>query len=139
MSYRKFTKGFPFRSHSSLCSLAPFTFPFKRRVKLPIRSSFLSSQPTELHLQVFLEYMNQLVLTILPFDLQERLLSAQSPEEQVKAFSFLHSQLPLVISSHFSSPPSTFCATLLCASDFTQGVGRYFTDTLSRCSFQGNS
>ncbi|HAZ16212.1 MAG TPA: hypothetical protein DCY54_06245 [Parachlamydiales bacterium] len=137
MSYRKFTKGFPFRSHSSLCSLAPFTFPFKRRVKLPIRSSFLSSQPTELHLQVFLEYMNQLVLTILPFDLQERLLSAQSPEEQVKAFSFLHSQLPLVISSHFSSPPSTFCATLLCASDFTQGVGRYFTDTLSRWLIPG--
>src|SRR3990167_5597984 len=104
---------------------------------LHIRPSFPLFLDSGIPMNCFLEYMSRLVARIIPDAEKETILSAATPEALEKALGDFISGLPQIFCSDLPSPPSTFYATLLCSGDFTQGVGRYFTDAFNRWLIPG--
>ncbi len=96
----------------------------------PICPQGISSEPYTLH-------MAQIISRILPQHILDALVQADNVPERLAACKKLLEMLPLIAFSETQPPPSTFCATLLVAANLTQGVGRYFTDAVSRWLLPG--
>lgn len=88
-------------------------------------------------MEPFIFYMEKIIQTMIPASLLEALNQPQTEESLNLAFDELFNLLPLINWSKVDSSKSSFCVSLLCPADFTQGVGRYFTDTLSRWLIPG--
>lgn len=80
----------------------------------------------------YVAFIEQILRHLLPSDLIAA-LSANNDVKTIKEhFSAFFNDLPLLDWNDPEHAPCTLCATLLCPSDFTHGVGRYICDILTR-------
>jgi hypothetical protein len=111
--------------------------PQPRDRLLPIQSAFSGYSGSKLSIEPFVFYMEKVIENMIPASLLEKLVSAQHTNHFDSVLDNLFEQLPLISWSDPQTAPSSFCVTLLCIAEFTQGVGRHFTDTLSRWLIPG--
>ncbi len=122
---------------------------FKKRKKEPLLSenSSLQKGPSDLlkiipffdpDLQEaplfshYISFIENLVFELLPPQLMENLEKANSPQTIGRCFNSLDQNLPIITCFPLDKTPNTFRFILLCSADYTYGVGRYISDTLSR-------
>lgn len=133
-------------SNSSKQSLASFfhsyfskELPTFSKIDFPlvITPSYSSCNSEDIPLDCFVEYISKVTLQTLPPELVSALKSATSPSAFESVILMLTERLPIITFSKIHRTPSTFCATLLAPATYTHGVGRYFTDTISRWLIPG--
>lgn len=85
----------------------------------------------------FITSMEQLIESILPDSIRDQLLYQENEEKLRKAFSQLTKILPIFSPSIGNNVPSTIAVASFCLADYTEGVGRYIGDMLSRWLIPG--
>src|SRR3989338_4297178 len=81
--------------------------------------------------------MDQIIKKTLPPSILEQLINPSDNETTEELFSHLEHLLPIVRWSPPKTVPSASYATILCRSENAHGVGRHFTDTMSRWLIPG--
>jgi hypothetical protein len=97
-----------------------------------IKPTYSSRGISHLEFESYITFIEQILRTILPQDLIIALSTCKDPLLIEKKVLSLCESLPLLAWNNPDRAPCTLCASLLCHSDFTQGVGRYLCDTLIR-------
>lgn len=86
---------------------------------------------------LFLTSVEQHIESLLPDSIREQLLYQEEEEALRATFSRLGKLLPLFKYSSLEKTPSTISISAFCLADFTEGVGRYIGDMLSRWLIPG--
>jgi hypothetical protein len=90
------------------------------------------SQTGDVDFALYLRFIEQTVRHILPTEIALELTTHNSALAIREAIITLNAQLPLLIWNDPMPPPCITAFTFLCPAEFTNGVGRYLCDTLSR-------
>jgi len=85
----------------------------------------------------YVVFIDQILRNFLPQPLIAALSGQKNPKAIKRNFLDLLPELPLLTWNHPDKAPCTLCISLLCHSDFTQGVGRYVCDILARWLIPG--
>jgi len=85
----------------------------------------------------FLQSIEKFLPVILPEDLQQALENAQNDQEATQLLHQFLEDLPFFHHSPLEKAPCTISITGLCKGEYTSGVGRYFSDILSRWLIPG--
>jgi hypothetical protein len=104
----------------------------RERVPHLITPAYSSRGISNLEFDGYIAFIEQILRTILPQDLIFALSMNRDPDYVDNKIHALYDSLPLIVWNQPERAPCTLCVSLLCCSDFTQGVGRYLCDTLSR-------
>ncbi|MGC2594755.1 MAG: hypothetical protein WA347_00565, partial [Rhabdochlamydiaceae bacterium] len=102
-----------------------------------IKPSYSSHGISNLESDPFIIFIEQILRDLLPQDLLIALSTAKDPQLIKRRVLSLYETLPLLDWNSPDRAPCTLCVNLLCPSEFTYGVGRYFSDTLSRWLIPG--
>lgn len=124
-----------FHSYFSIGSNLLRSDPIKQ--SLVISPSFSSDIEIGIPLQPFIDYVSQTLFKLIPNDILKELKEASSSLEFERVLSSLSDALPIIKSSDILPSSTTFSTTLLVPANYTHGVGRYFTDTVSRWLIPG--
>ncbi len=97
-----------------------------------IKPVYSSRGISHLEFESYITFIEQILRTVLPQDLVITLSTCKDPVLIEKRVLALCESLPLLAWNNPDRAPCTLCVSLLCHSEFTHGVGRYFCDILSR-------
>ncbi len=97
-----------------------------------IKPVYCSRGISHLEFESYITFIEQIIRSILPEDLVIGLSTYKDPQALEKKVLALCENLPIIAWNDPDRAPCTLCVSLLCHSDFTHGVGRYFCDALSR-------
>ncbi len=86
---------------------------------------------------LFLSSIEQHIEFLLPDSIREQLLYQEDEDALRGTFSRLSKLLPLFKHSSLQKTPTTISISAFCLADFTEGVGRYIGDMLSRWLIPG--
>ena len=106
----------------------------KNRLIHPIfHTSFKSGQDFD----PYISFIEETIKKTLPLHLLIDILQISNEEQTRKAFARLNAFLPLFVWSESEGNGYAICVNLLCVANFSHGVGRYISDTLSRWLLPG--
>lgn len=81
---------------------------------------------------LYVHFIEKFLESVLPQSLLSALYARKEREEIANNLLFLSKTLPVLVGNHPEDTPSTFCITLLCSAEYTNGVGLYLSDALTR-------
>ncbi len=102
-----------------------------------IRSAFNDTYDSNLNFTPYTLFVEEILKCVLPAELLHSLIHAEEPALARKSLARLDQLLPCFHVDAPKASPGVFIFTLLCQANFTNGVGRYVSDCLSRWLIPG--
>lgn len=102
-----------------------------------IQPSYSSRGISNIEFDSYVTFIEQVLRNLLPEELVTALSTSKDPKVIKQSFLLLSDRLPILAWNNPDRAPCTLCASLLCHSQYTQGVGRYLCDILTRWLIPG--
>ncbi|HSW86565.1 MAG TPA: hypothetical protein VLG49_03585 [Rhabdochlamydiaceae bacterium] len=127
----------PPKSFSRYSSSFPIFRRKRKKNTLLIKPSFKFDPKGDLDFHPYILFIDQAIRNLIPKDLIASLRTAKNPVDARKIILRINTILPLLTWPKDNHESSLFNVSMICPADYTHGVGRYLTDTLSRWLLPG--